>query len=237
MKSLTWILILLFLSSVPGNEYSQPDIFEEDMEEIQMDDMQKSYAEIAEILKELGIGGITDELITELENAYALMPPEILINKTATTLTYIGAGQIDYDTWEWVPDKNGVYTFDVEVFNLEKIYTFFLQGVSALGDGELNFTNIQEDLSDVNWENGTGTRSVTFDWNGETYTLEAENMGDWFDLSVADQLNQIIISKGGEKRLYFTSDGYQECIIFYRDEAWAKSFEEKTGLELSDEAQ
>lgn len=191
-----------------------------------------SYAEIAETLKELGIEGITDEMVAELEANSAQMPPEILFNKTATLLSSAGIGNFDYETWDWTPSSNSVYCFDVEIFNLEKMYTFFLQGVAAIGKGELDFTNIKEDLSEVDWEAGTGKRSVTFDWNEKTYTIEAEDMGDWFDMKVADELSKIIEAQGGSKKLYFTTDGYQACIIFYCDEAWAETFREKTGLPL-----
>ena len=30
-----------------------------------------------------------------------------------------------------------------------------------------------------------------------------------------------------KKRLYFTTDDYQEAIIFYRDKEWADKFEKK----------
>ncbi len=37
---------------------------------------------------------------------------------------------------------------------------------------------------------------------------------------------------GNEKQLFFTSDGYQEGIVFYRDKEWADGFQLETGLEL-----
>ena len=194
----------------------------------------KSYAEIAEVLKEFGISGISDETIKELEESYAQLPPDVMFSKTATLLSFAGRGDMNYDTMEWTPSKNGVYSFDVEVFRNDTMYADFLLGISAIGGDELVFQNIKEDTSEVNWREGTGKRSVSFEWNGNTYVLEAEMMHDWFDLEVADALNQIIISNGNGKKLYFASDGYQECIVFYCDEDWAKEFEDKTGLDLSD---
>lgn len=195
---------------------------------------EKSYAEIAEVLKEFGISGISDETTKELEESYAQLPPDVIFSKTATLLSFAGMGDMNYDTMEWTPSKNGVYSFDVEVFRNDTMYTDFLLGVSAIGGDDLVFQNIKEDTSEVNWREGTGKRSVSFEWNGNTYVLEAEVMNDWFDLEVAYALNQIIISNGNGKKLYFASDGYQECIVFYCDEDWAKEFEDKTGLALSD---
>lgn len=55
---------------------------------------------------------------------------------------------------------------------------------------------------------------------------------DWFDVSVANELNRIIKEYGNEKQLFFTSDGYQEGIVFYRDKKWADGFQLETGLDL-----
>ena len=107
---------------------------------------EKSFAQIAETLRELGIEGLTDELVAETEAGYADMPA------------------------------------DVEF--------------------------------------------------GNTYTLEGENQDDRFDFEVANQLNRVIMEQGGTQKLYFASDGYQECMVFYCDDDWAKLFYEKTGLKL-----
>ncbi len=191
---------------------------------------QQSYTEIAEILKQFGIGGITEQLIRELETADAGMPQEVEFNKTAGLLSVLGLGEYNYSEGTWTPSANGVYSFDVEVLNLDRMYTDFLRGVSALDKDELDFQNIQEDTSDVDLEEGTGIQKVTFEWKGKTYCLEATVENDWFDMNVAFALNKIIIENGNGKRLFFTSDGYQQCIVFYRDSEWAKSFEKETGL-------
>lgn len=196
---------------------------------------QRSYTEIAAILEKYGINGITDTLTSNLEDAYMQLPEDVIFDKTATLLASVGAGETNYDTWEWTPSENGVYSFDVEIFNLEMMYTNFLLGISAIGEGELDFKNVIEDTSGLDWENGTGKRTVSFEWNGYTYTLEAQADNDWFDINVAYELNKIIISNGSGKQLYFTGDGYQECIIFYRDAKWADAFQRETGLDLSEQ--
>lgn len=148
-------------------------------------------------------------------------------------LSALGSGTYDHSEGTWQPGTNGVYSFDVEVYDLDHMYTHFLSGVSALDKEELDFKNIQEDTSGIDWEEGTGTRTVTFEWNGKTFCIEAAGMNDWFDMNAANALNQILIENGNGKRLFFTDDGYQECIIFYRDADWADSFRKETGLALS----
>lgn len=194
--------------------------------------MQKSYKEYGEIFEKYGIQGITPELIEKMEKWYLEMPPEVIIDKAADLLTVLGDGEYDFENMTWTPDENGVYAFDAEVFNVDKMYTDFLTGISSLDKEELDFKNIQEDTSQMNWEEGTGKRTVTFEWKNKQFTLEAAVEDDWFDLNVANELNEIIKKYGNGKQLYFAGDGYQECIVFYRDPEWAKSFQTETGLEL-----
>lgn len=196
--------------------------------------VQKTYAELAEIFDRYGIQGISPALTEKMEQDYKNLPPEIELNKAAMLLTALGRGEYDYENVAWTPYENGVYAFDMEVFNVEKMYTDFLTGVSLLNKEELDFKNIREDTSQVDWEEGTGKRTVTFEWENESFTLEAEMNSDWFDLDVAYELNGIIGERGKEKQLFFTGDGYQECIIFYRDQDWAKEFQKETGLELEE---
>lgn len=110
-----------------------------------------------------------------------------------------------------------------------------MKGVSSLDAQELDFKNIDEDTSQVDWDEGTGKQRVSFEWKNRQFTLEAEAQGDWFDLRVIGQLNDIIKEYGNGKQLFVTTDGYQGCIIFYRDSQWAKGFQEETGLEFEEE--
>lgn len=200
----------------------------------------RSFGEIAEVLTGLGFTGIDDEIVKSLdENWYRYdysedgepWDSEQYIDKTLMMLSAIGWGEYDYDSWAWTPSDSGVYCFDMEVFDIECAYTDFLRGVSAASCGHLQFDNVVEDLSGVNWESGSGTRKVTFDFGGQTYTVNVNEDYDWFDLSFADKINDIIMEYGSG-RLWFTSNGWQEIFVFYGDEAWANEFEEKTGCLL-----
>ena len=197
-------------------------------------EMDKSYKELSTIFRQYGLNGLNDELVYNLEQRYKELPSEIEFNKAADLLTSLGEGDIDYENVTWKPSENGVYAFDVEIFDVENMYKNFLIGVSYLDREELNFTNIVEDTSLVDWEDGTGSRSVSFDWNGQHFNIDAKVEGDWFYSSVADDLNRIIISQDTGKQLYFTSDGYQEGIVFYCDKEWANDFEKDTGLKLEE---
>lgn len=73
----------------------------------------------------------------------------------------------------------------------------------ALGEGTFDFSEgtWTPCTSEVNWEDGTGKRTVSFEWNGKSYALEAKVQDDWFDLNIASELNKIIIENGKDKQL------------------------------------
>lgn len=191
------------------------------------------FAPAIQILKEFGIGGLDDPAVREMEEALSRRSI-----KTQWAIIFlleaVGKGRWDKEAQKWIPSQNGVYFFDVEVsYPNEEIYTSFLRGISALDEEELAFQNLQEELGEGNWETCKQTHTVHFDWKGRTYSLEAEQESDWFDLTFASRLNQIIQEKGGEKKLMCIGDG-QAIFIFYRDEAWAEAFQKKTGLIFED---
>ena len=69
------ILILLFIVQYIQTPTERIDI---NLKDTIMN--QKSFAEIAEILKELGIEGLTDEIVKEMDDNYASLPEEILMD-------------------------------------------------------------------------------------------------------------------------------------------------------------
>lgn len=198
------------------------------------DTMQKSYTEIAEIFDKYDIEGTDPQLLDELEESYTRMPPEVELSKAAILLTSLGQGDYDYSNGTWTPCQNGVYSFDVEVFDVENMYANFLLGISALDKEELDFKNVQEDTSQVDWEEGNGKRTVAFEWKNEEFTLEAEVEYDWFDLNVIKELNEIVKEHGDGRQLFVADDGYQERIVFYRTKEWAEEFQKETGIKLTE---
>ena len=47
---------------------------------------------------------------------------------------------------------------------------------------------------------------------------------DWFDMKMIGYINKILQENNSNKFLYFTSDGWQNCILFYNTEKWAEKF-------------
>ena len=67
----------------------------------------KSFAELGPIFTELGIGGITEDLIQSLEKYDAGLPDEVIYSRPGTLLASVGHDVYDPDTGESTPQDNG----------------------------------------------------------------------------------------------------------------------------------
>lgn len=198
----------------------------------------KSYAEITAELSSLGIT-IREETIAEVESLYAeypqLYPEDRLSNALkAQELLYMeGMGDFDTQTFEWTPSDSGVYWMDMEVFFVDSIYTDFFAGLSAM-DEELDFSNVQEDYSQVDIESGIGALPVSFIFHGKHYEMEARYNYDWFDSDILFEVIRIVNAAGGDKRLYYAFDGGQGFLLCYCTAQQARALEKMTDLHFSD---
>lgn len=176
----------------------------------------------AQVLTELGIQVPETDIGDDFVDEYMVVE----------LLCWAGMGEYDPDTFAWTPASSGVYAFDLEVFDVGNMYTDFLRGVEALSGGELVFTDVVEDETHVNLDEGTGWKEITFTFNGQTHTIRAEMMSDWFDPSFADAIAEL--TADADKQLRFHFDGYQMACVFWCDDAWAREFTRATGLALTD---
>lgn len=148
-------------------------------------------------------------------------------SKVLDMLYWEGAGIYDSETGLWTPSSSGVYWFDMEVFDVSRMYTDFLMGVDAM-DEELTFSSITEDYSSVNWETGTGIATVSFDYCGKTYHINASFDQDWFDTLVLTHVARILDQDTAPEKLWFTYDG-QALFLYYGTPEQAEILEKKTG--------
>lgn len=211
------------------------DIDNEQVSDLLIAEVEMSIEIKAEALKELGLSDISEEAINITKKTFATMPVEVIesLDPIAMLIVNSAHGDYDFDTGVWTPTSSQIYCFDVEVFNIENMYSLFFQGIMSINDNEFEITNVVEDMSNVNQEAGQGKRNVSFSYNGQEQLFVANDNYDWFDLRIIDFMNDLFEQKGSEKKLYCFSDGYQECIVFYCTEEWAKEFEAKTGRELT----
>jgi len=139
----------------------------------------------------------------------------------------LGLGDYDYDTDQWTPRSNQVYAFDAEIFNVEKMYTLFLQGVQTIVP-DIKITDICEDLSGMTDEmtfdqDSTsppcdGKRSVSFVCNGHAYSIELNSYGDWFNTDMFDFMDHVLEKENCPFKLYEFPAHMQFVIMLYCSE-------------------
>ncbi len=137
-------------------------------------------------------------------------------------LLNLGMGEFNEATGEWMPKSNQVYAFDAEVFDVEHMYTLFLQGVQSIVP-DVVISDIQEDLSQmtdemilsetVEWMQTDGKRTVSFTCNNHPYSIELESWGDWINMNILDFLNDVLEKEGCPNRLHVISHEMDQLVI------------------------
>lgn len=149
-----------------------------------------------------------------------------------TLLAEIGFGEFDPDTGMWTPTSDQIFSFDAEVFDVENMYPNFIKGLQAISKGELVFSDVVQDDSDVDWDTPDGIMHVSYRLNGVPCSFDAPFMGDWMDTSFQDAVNRELEKLGIQKRFYAT-EGMQGNTLFFCTETWARKLEEATLCHLS----
>jgi len=191
-----------------------------------------TYSEITCILSELGITDIADSLIKDLEAQWSEMPPfaRESLNKLTMLLALLGDGSYDSRTLTWTPSSACVYSFDMEAMDMPNMYKNLFSGIAAISGGELEFCEISQ------YETVDRTaREISFTLNGQKYSFMTDRCDDWYDVRIFNLLNKALAEQNMPKKLYFTTDGYQQFIVLYNDEDWANRFMQVTGCEIHDE--
>lgn len=186
-------------------------------------------------LKALGIDATSRE--TVLTKAILGMPKDMLedLEKEqilGLLLDYMGMGIRDEESGTMFRMSEQIYSFDMEVSDIEQMYTLFLKGLSELLKEDFVFTDIEEDIGKVDFESGTGVQTIRFQCNGKACQYDAKVEYDWFDAGMLAYMNQVIEEQHTGKYLYAASDGWQNCILFYQTEEWSERFGELLGIAL-----
>lgn len=186
-------------------------------------------------LKELGIDATSVE--DEITDSFASFPAEIMESMDQEQLSGMILMNIDWllyseDSAEPSTEPRQFFCFDMECMELERMYTIFVNSVAEIAGEDLVFTDIQEDTSQVDYDSGTGIQTISFQCNGKAYQYNAVVYNDWFDVGMLTFMNDVISEQSGDRHLYVTSDGYQECIVFCRTKDWVTQLRKATGIKL-----
>lgn len=140
----------------------------------------------------------------------------------------------DEDWADWFPDGAEVFWFDFEGWDISTDYIMVLEGMRELSTGSIldDVENIREDTENVKWERGTGTITVSLEWNNQEYSWKMDMNNDWIDAKVLGIYNGLLEKEGIPERFYMTGDDGQGALVLYCTEEWASAFEKATGLNL-----
>ncbi len=194
----------------------------------------QSYVhEFLKILSELGIDILDkEEKLTNIVCEIYDKIDEDDFNKESfehELLETIGCSIYNEETKICMPVTNKVFTQAMEV-EIKSMYTNFLNSVSLITEGDIEITDIEEDISKVDMETGNGIHSVRFKCDKKDYKFDGKSHYDWFDESIISFMNNIFDDKKSEKFLYTIQFGYYSDILFYNTEKWAEQFKEKTNI-------
>jgi len=199
-----------------------------------------------ELLELWGMEGITagsgvpgEVKIEVLEGlGYILTEEEKEAARTANEAGYadlladFGWGKYDYDTGEWTPTSDWVYALDTEIFDVSNMYPGFFEGLLSISGDQVPITDVVQDDSKVDWEEGTGTWIITLNYDGKPYTIKAQAMSDWLDCSILKSVNEILEKEGNPRRYYAMWNNYQGITVLFLDQEQARAFEGGTGCKL-----
>lgn len=191
-------------------------------------------AKQAEILQSLGFE-IPGEALAALNGQMEEMPmARVWVEgyPYRSLLMMLGMPKRNYDTWEMEGYSDQAYWFDWEGVDVSSEYVYILNGVNAMAKGEFTITEARQDMTDADWEKGSGAVHVSFCVNGIPFESEMKMEYDWLDSKIIGDINEALEKAGIEKRVYAAGDGGQGCILLYGDKAWAKQFRRATGITL-----
>ena len=143
-------------------------------------------------------------------------------NQKIIDLLYWESAGVYDENDQWIASTSGVFWQDFEVWNTDSIYTDFLMGLSCM-DEDLAFVNVFT-------QTDNGIVSITFDWQGQGYRLEAAASDDWFDTSLIYKIEKIIATD--DERLYLSYDLNNGALFYYGTSQQVRELQKFTDLKF-----
>jgi hypothetical protein len=94
-------------------------------------------------------------------------------------------------------DRNRVWSNDTEIVYHDQVYTKVLNEWSNISEGHFNPIAIDEQ-----WSEDSNSVSLSFELGGELRTIQPSVSGDWLDLSILADINQLIVGTGHQFVLF-----------------------------------
>lgn len=227
MKHLSIILIMgLFGFFSKKDKSNQKDHVNKDQEVIKQITTPVSYEEQIETFKSLGYEydkEVTKELILSdvFEMSWEEETEKYIENNPYSILYYTyGSRSPSIKNYNYT---NKCLWFDLDFFDPNIQYKWFMERLGIITDGELSFTDISIETDSENWE------WISFKVNGKQKKWKLEKPGYVADHFVQrfSYLPKEFQTKG--KYTYYDNGG-QQWVIDYATEEEQKGFNKKTGL-------
>jgi hypothetical protein len=94
-------------------------------------------------------------------------------------------------------DRNRIWWDDTEIVYHDQVYTEVLNEWSNISEGQFNPIAIDE-----RWSEDNSSVSLSFEFEGELRTIQRSVSGDWLDLSILADINQLIVGTGHQFVLF-----------------------------------
>lgn len=191
-------------------------------------------AKQVEVLASLGLD-VPEETVESVRSSMVEYDLYDMVEESPYTWLLMDMGMPSYDEdWNLVGYSSEVFWFDFEGVDLSTDYIDILNGMLALAQGSPldSVSDIRENTENVDWEKGSGTVTVSLNWEGQDYHYDMEVYYDWIDGEVLSLFNELLEGRNFQKRFYAMGDNGQGAIVFFCTEEWAEEFTLKTGLEL-----
>ena len=175
-------------------------------------------------LRELGFD-LTDSVLEIIGNE---LNKDVNSLPLTDLLMCLGLGNYDYDTGDWSPRSKCVYAFDAEIYDIERMYTLFLQGIQSIVP-DITISDIHEDVSEMTEEMteskddmlppSDGKRSVSFLCNGHPYSITLDSYGDWFNEEMFYFMDQVLEQENCPRKLFeFTAYAQYMIVVYSTDD-------------------
>lgn len=247
-KILLCVAAVMVLAGCHGEDNEHENTSPSDVSAVSDSDYQKfmegyvdtsamSFAEIGEILGELGIS-VDDEVLKKAEYSWNKLDPDEMdfFDKVGFVLSYVGTGSYDSAKKTFTPASDKVFCFDLENGATDQSLEMFFEGLNAISHKKFKITDVKlTSVSKEDKKSGIYERNIKFKLNDKSCSYDAEIYYDWFDTGLISYINSRLAKyQISDNRLYFMVEN-QTCEVFYCSEEWAEKFADKTGCELRTE--
>ncbi|MDD3051876.1 MAG: hypothetical protein PHR06_12140 [Candidatus Cloacimonetes bacterium] len=159
---------------------------------------------------------VIDFLLSELDRTFYESNPY-------RSILYRYADLHEQADGEWEHNSDDIFMFDTECIEGEGSYVSILEKFKNIAGDSFDIINIK-DLVDFD----SDTAWVSFELNETTYKWDIEIEDDWFDVTLINKINNLLIDSGNSGKFY-TYSLDQTMLVVFLDKNKVKELNDVTG--------